>query len=84
LALVPGTHLGDYEILALVGAGNPATLFETRCFSVPTSPTSDVSPDDQRFLMVKKNAGGDQNAMPASPVVVEHWFGELKARLPTK
>jgi hypothetical protein len=57
LALVPGTRLGGYGILALVGAGSPTTLFETRCFSVPTSPTYDVSPDGQRFLMVKEDAG---------------------------
>ena len=41
----------------------------------------DVSPDGQRFLMLKDSAAGDPNATPASMVVVEHWFEELKQRV---
>ena len=37
----------------------------------------DVSPDGQRFLMMKERA-----ATPASLIVVEHWFEELKGRVP--
>ena len=36
--------------------------------------------DGQRFLMLKQ--AGDPNATPASMVVVEHWFEDLKARVP--
>ena len=32
--------------------------------------TYDVSPDGQRFLMIKDNASGDQTTTPASMVVV--------------
>ena len=41
----------------------------------------DVSADGQRFLMIKDSAAGDPNATPASMVVVEHWFEELKQRV---
>jgi hypothetical protein len=36
--------------------------------------------------MIKDNATADQNASPTLPslVVVEHWFEELKARVPAK
>lgn len=36
------------------------------------------SADGKRFLMLKDGAGGDPNATPASMVVVERWFEELK------
>lgn len=40
-----------------------------------------VSPDGQRFLMIKESASSDpaQNA-PAGLVVVLNWFEELKQR----
>ena len=41
----------------------------------------DVSPDGQRFLMVKDSAAGDPTATPASMVVVLNWFEELKQRV---
>jgi hypothetical protein len=34
--------------------------------------------------MVKTSSAGDPHATPASMVVVEHWFEELKARVPTR
>jgi hypothetical protein len=37
----------------------------------------DVTPDDQRFLMVHRAGGGG-----AQLVVVENWFQETKARRP--
>ena len=37
----------------------------------------DVSPDGRRFLMIKDSP----SATPASLVVVQHWFEELKARV---
>jgi serine/threonine protein kinase len=38
----------------------------------------DVSPDGQRFLMIKQGDGSDQSAAPPSIVVVQNWFEELK------
>jgi serine/threonine-protein kinase len=64
-------------------AGNPAKLFDARYYSNISGRTYDVSADGQRFLMIKDNTTADQNttATPASLVVVEHWFEELKARV---
>ena len=44
--------------------------------------TYDVSPDGQRFLMIKNAAGGDQASTPASMIVVVNWVEELKAKVP--
>ena len=65
-------------------AGKPVKVFDAK-YAEPFPPRSyDVSPNGQRFLMLKDNAAADQNAAPASMVVVEHWLEELKQRLPTK
>ncbi len=43
----------------------------------------DLSPDGQRFLMLK-NVGqiGTEDATPSQITVVLNWFEELKARVP--
>ena len=41
--------------------------------------TYDISPDGERFLMIKESAGGDS----AELVVVLNWFEELKRLVPT-
>ena len=43
----------------------------------------DISPDGQRFLMIKEGAA-DGTAAPASIIVVQHWVEELKRLVPTK
>jgi eukaryotic-like serine/threonine-protein kinase len=43
----------------------------------------DISPDGQRFLMIKEG-GTDGNAAPTSIIVVQHWVEELKRLVPTK
>jgi serine/threonine-protein kinase len=43
----------------------------------------DVSPDAQRFLMIKEG-GADGSAAPPNIVVVQHWIEELKRLVPTK
>lgn len=45
---------------------------------VPGSRFYDVSPDGQRFLMVK----GDTQAAPRQLRLVVNWFEELKAKVP--
>jgi hypothetical protein len=40
----------------------------------------DVSPDGQRFLMIK---GTDQTAAPPQLIVVQHWVEELKRLVPS-
>ena len=65
--------------------GSPVKVFDTTPYYTQNpSRAYDVSPDGQRFLMIKNGAAGDPNATEASMVVVEHWFEELKARLPPK
>jgi len=42
----------------------------------------DVSPDGSKFLMIKEGGPG-RTTSPASFVVVQHWFEELKHLVPT-
>jgi serine/threonine-protein kinase len=62
--------------------GKPRTLFEGHYQPTPaTSPNYDVSPDGQRFLMLKPI---EQNqAAPTQINVVLNWFEELKRRVPS-
>jgi serine/threonine-protein kinase len=62
--------------------GNPTKLFGGRYLSA-SGRTYDVSPDGQRFLMIKDNAVGDQTVAPAI-VVVLNWQEELKRLVPAK
>jgi hypothetical protein len=56
-------------------------LFEGSYVSTPRSfPDYDVSPDGQRFLMVK---AVDQMQAPSPINVVLNWFEELKQKVPT-
>jgi len=62
-------------------AGKPRVLFEGRYEPSPgTAPNYDVSPDGQRFLMLKPS----EPAQAATQInVVLNWFEELKRRVPT-
>ncbi|MGA8607984.1 MAG: protein kinase [Candidatus Sulfotelmatobacter sp.] len=63
-------------------AGKPHMLFEGHYVPPPgTAPNYDVSPDGQRFLMIKPSEAGD--AAPSQINVVLNWFEELKRRAPT-
>ena len=63
-------------------AGKPRLLFEGRYEPTPaTAPNYDVSPDGQRFLMLKPSEAGD--AAPTQINVVLNWFEELKRLVPT-
>jgi len=62
-------------------AGTPQTLFERPYLQLPfplTNPGYDVSPDGQRFLMVKES--GPSSASQINVVV--NWVEELKRRAP--
>jgi Tol biopolymer transport system component len=67
----PSTRLLIKEGYFTVPAGNPGRTY-------------DLSPDGQRFLMIKQGGGSDQTATPSSLIVVQHWFEELKRLVPTK
>lgn len=65
-------------------AGTPKMLFEGAYQLLPTisTPNYDVSPDGQRFLMLKST----EQAQPAPTQinVVLNWFEELKQKVPTE
>ena len=65
-------------------AGAPATLVRTE-YAGPGLPwrTYDVSPDGQRFLVMKRDGSPQDAALPVF-VVVQNWFEELKRLLPSK
>jgi hypothetical protein len=51
--------------------------------SARTGRTYDVSPDGQRFLLIKEGGGADQTAARPQIIVVQHWVEELKRLVPT-
>jgi serine/threonine-protein kinase len=79
------------QLTSTFSAGNPAKLFDApgilldgRFGASSTNRTYDVSRDG-RFLMIKEDTGSSEDhASPASMIVVQNWFEELKARVPTK
>ena len=65
-------------------AGMPTKLLEGRYFTGGgVNRAHDVSPDGQRFLMIKA-PGADATAAPPSIIVVNHWDEELKRVVPTR
>ena len=80
-----GDKMMAVDITAQPGfaAGKPRTLFEGRYERTPaTSPDYDVSPDGQRFLMLKRSE--QEAAAPTQINVVLNWFEELKRRVPAE
>ena len=67
-------------------ATTPAVVVKEGYMVTPGNPgrTYDVSPDGQRFLMIKDRSAGNQTAAPAGLIVIEHWVEELKRLVPTK
>ena len=64
-------------------ASTPTKLLNEGYFTVPggnPGRTYDVSPDGQRFLMIK--AGGSDQAAAPQIVVVQNWFEELTRLVP--
>jgi len=62
--------------------GRPRLLFEGQYLTtVATFPNYDVSPDGQRFLMLKPVE--QEQAAPTQINVVLNWFEELKQKVPT-
>jgi Tol biopolymer transport system component len=61
--------------------GKPKVLFAGPYLPTPlTTPNYDVSPDGQRFLMLKSSEQGQ--VAPMQITVVQNWFEELKHRVP--
>jgi serine/threonine-protein kinase len=64
--------------------GTPVKVFDDRLFNPYTARSFDISPDNQRFLVIKDNATKEQSstATSASMLVVLNWLEELKQRVP--
>jgi hypothetical protein len=62
--------------------GRPRMLFEGKYEGAPVPVANyDVSPDGQRFLMLKPSE--QEQAAPTQINVVLNWFEELKQKVPT-
>ncbi|MEE8161935.1 MAG: hypothetical protein V3T61_09890, partial [Acidobacteriota bacterium] len=62
-------------------AGSPVVLFTGRYRTTVTGVNYDISPDGQRFLMIK--AAEEEEGQQAQINVVLNWFEELKRLVPT-
>jgi serine/threonine-protein kinase len=60
----------------------PTTVFDTKYIQPSPTRHYDVTADGKRFLMFKESAAGDPNVAPASMLVRQRWFDELKQRVP--
>jgi serine/threonine-protein kinase len=69
----------------LWAATTPTLVVKEGYFTIPSwwGRSYDISPDGQRFLMVKEG-GAYGTAPPASIIVVQHWVEELTRLVPTK
>jgi eukaryotic-like serine/threonine-protein kinase len=79
-----GDKMMAVEIATLPGfaAGTPRMLFEGRYDLAPVPTVNyDVSPDGQRFLMLKPSESAV--AAPTQINIVLNWFEELKQKVPT-
>jgi len=71
----------DIAMQPSFSAGKPKMLFQGPYLpSAITYPYYDVSPDGQRFLMIKLD---EQTSALTQIVVVQNWFEELKQKVPT-
>ena len=65
-------------------AGNPEVVFDGPYLAPQAGPTYDVSPDGNRFLMIKAAQPAGAASTPPQLVVVLNWLEELKQRVPVK
>jgi serine/threonine-protein kinase len=63
-------------------AGNPQLVVNGPYVAPNAARTYDVSPNGERFLMIKDAAASDKTSAPPSIIVVQGWFEELKRRVP--
>jgi Tol biopolymer transport system component len=64
---------------------SPRMLFDGPYAAPQVARTYDVSPDGQRFLMIKRapQKGGERDSAPKL-VLVQNWLEELKRRVPAR
>ena len=81
--LTPGGRLMAVRIQTepRFATGKPEVIFEPRYYASASGRTYDVSPDGERFLMIKQ--GGSDETSTTELILVLNWFEELKQRVPT-
>ena len=92
LFFVDGTHLvaAEVELTPSFSAKNMTKVFARPTILLDaisgsgTGRTYDVSSDSQRFLMLRVGDASTDADAPASIVIVQNWFEELKRLVPTK
>lgn len=71
----------DVQTKPAFSAGKPRVIFEKPYLLSPVAiPDYDVSPDCQRFLMIKPREQSEESATQIN--VVLNWFEELKRLVP--
>jgi Tol biopolymer transport system component/predicted Ser/Thr protein kinase len=70
------------EFRPTITAGTPRMIFEGKFGASANIRGYDVTPDGRRFLMVQQKERPAVSA--ADMILVQNWFEELKARVPTK
>ena len=67
-------------------AARPIRLIERRYFAETAflGRTYDVSPDGQRFLMIRPAGGAVKASVRSNIIIVQGWFEELKRLSPAK
>ncbi|MDA2938028.1 hypothetical protein MYX75_07180, partial [Acidobacteria bacterium AH-259-A15] len=64
-------------------AGNPEVLFTGRYVTRGGGRQYDISPDGQRFLMIKEAGEAGGTSARQELIIVQNWFEELKRLIPT-
>ncbi len=65
--------------------GTVELLFDLGPYFKPSARANrriDISPEGDRFLMLKEGGGSDEPAQTTSIIVVQNWFEELKRLVP--
>ena len=62
--------------------GTPRQLFSLDPYFQGPNLSWDISPDGQRFVMVRRSPAADEDAQPSQIIVVENWVEELKGMFP--
>ena len=62
-------------------SGSPATIIDGPYLG-SNAHSYDISPDGQRFLMIKRTETNDEGLAPGEVIVVQNWHEELKRLVP--
>jgi len=71
------------ELQPTFSPGAPTRILDARYILSGPGRSYDVSPDGQRFLMLRGSDSSGDASTPSSIVVVQNWFEELRRLVPT-